>query len=57
MANEIKFTIRVVFKNKETNLDVSYSIDIKLEDILDEVFDHVGLEEDQRSELEVITGE
>ena len=56
MSEEIEFKVRIVCEDKETILDVSYLLNIVLEEVLGEIFDHVGVEETEINKFQVSIG-
>ena len=56
MAEVIEFVIQITYENELNTINVEYSIDTKFADILDEIYDHVGLKELEKDEMEVIIG-
>ena len=56
MEKVIDFVIKITYENELNTIDVEYSMDKKFDDILDEIYDHVGLKEFEKDEMEVIIG-
>ena len=56
MAQIIDFVIEITYQNKITTLEVDYPVDIKLENVLEEIYDHVGVKQNEKDELEVTIG-
>ena len=56
MSEEIEFKVRIVCEDQETILDVSYLLKTVLEEVLGEIFDHVGVEETERNKFQVSIG-
>ena len=56
MSEEIEFKVKIVCEDKETILDVSYLLKTVLEEVLGEIFDHIGVEETERNKFQVSIG-
>ena len=56
MTVVIDFVIKITYENELNAIDVEYSIDTKFSDIIDEIYEHVGVKEFEKDEMEVIIG-
>ena len=56
MSQIIDFVIEITYKNNITAVEVDYPVDMKFESVLEEIYDHVGVKQNERSEMEVTIG-
>ena len=56
MTELIDFVIKITYENELNAIDVEYSIDTKFNDILDEIYEHVGVKEFEKEEMVVMIG-
>ena len=56
MAQIIDFVIEITYENKSTTVEVDYQVDMKLENVLEEIYDHVGVKQNERDDMEVTIG-
>ena len=56
MSQIIDFVIEITYKNNITAVEVDYPVDMKFESVLEEIYDHVGVKQNERDDMEVTIG-
>ena len=56
MAQIIDFVIEITYENNVETFEVDYQVDMKLESVLEEIYDHVGVKQNERDDMEVTIG-